>query len=162
MSLVGDKLKDALEVKSLCFESGSNHFTGLAYLTKLIVKNNNMTIPEAVQYVKKTLLKSIKDDSQTSGALKIYSFTNHRHEQNGFVMKQKYLKHVMDELEQGNNFARKIFDLKTMFVILEVIYSDIMAPNDLFNCIKKFGDISYIGWLGYVGFNKRINVYCIK
>lgn len=55
---------------------------------------------------------------------------------------------------RGDNFARKFFDLKTMFVILEAIYSDIMTPNDLFDHIKKFGDISFIGWLGYVGFNK--------
>lgn len=45
ISLVGDKLKDALEVNSLYFGSGSGHFTGLAYLTKMIVKNNNITIP---------------------------------------------------------------------------------------------------------------------
>lgn len=61
-----------------------------------------------MEYMKKTLLKSTKDDPQTGGVLKVYSFTNHRPEQNGFVMEQKYLGHVMDELE-GRQLCKEIF-----------------------------------------------------
>lgn len=74
----------------------------------MIVKNIYITIPEAVEYMKNALLKSTKGDTQNGGALKVYSFIDHRHEQNGFVMEQKCLGLVMDELDgitlQGNFF----------------------------------------------------------
>lgn len=44
--------------------------------------------------------------------LKVYSFIDHRHEQNGFVMEQKYLGHVMDELE-GRQLCKKFFGLRS-------------------------------------------------